>query len=119
MSVWAVRALGAALAHAGVDLAAALAEVGIDGSELAAPDARIDMARAHALFERAPGWSGDPHFGLRAPSHVPRGAARALEYAIRSSTTAGDALAQLARYYAVINDRAGLVIEGGDPFVVR
>jgi AraC-like DNA-binding protein len=119
MSTLGVRALAAALAARGVDVAAALARVGIEPAQLAEPDGRIDLRRAFPFFEQACELTGDPHFALHAAALVPAGSLEALEYALRSCATVGDALEQLARYYAVVNDRVVLHVERGtDRFAV-
>jgi AraC-like DNA-binding protein len=110
MSVLGVRAIAAALVARGVDAAAALVRVGIEPAQLADPERRIELTHAFALFDLACELTGDPHFGLHAAALVPGGSLDVLEYAIRSCATIGDAIAQLARYYAVINDRAALAI---------
>lgn len=111
MSVLGVRAMASALVARGVDVAAALARVGIDPAELADAERRIDLRHAFPFFAQVPELTGDPHFGLHAAALVPAGSMEALEYAVRSCATVGDALAQLARYYAVVDDRAALRVE--------
>jgi len=110
MSALGVRAMAAALVAKGVDAAAALRAVGIERDGLADAERRIDLHRAFPFFERVCELTGDPHFGLHAAALVPHGSLDALEYAIRSCATIGDAIAQLARYYAVIDDRAALAV---------
>lgn len=111
MSTLGVRALAAALVARGVDAAAALSRAGIDPASLADPEGRIDLRHAFPFFASTPGLTGDPHFGLHAAALVPAGSMEALEYALRSCATAGAALEQLARYYAVVDDRAALRVE--------
>ncbi len=111
MSVLGVRAMAAALVARGVDVAAALSRAGIDPANLADAEGRIDLRHAFRFFELVPELTGDPHFSLRAAALVPAGTLEALEYAIRSCATIGAALEQLARYYAVVDDRAALRVE--------
>jgi AraC-like DNA-binding protein len=111
MSVLGVRAMSAALVARGVDVAAALARVGIDPAALADAEGRIELRHAFPFFAQVPELTGDPHFGLHAAALVPPGSLEALEYALRSCTTIGEALEQLARYYAVVDDRAALHVE--------
>lgn len=103
--------MAAALAAAGADAAAALRSVGIEPADLADPERRVDLQRAFPFFERACELTGDPHFGLHSAALVPSGSLGAIEYAIKSCATIGDAIEQLARYYAVVDDRAALAIE--------
>jgi AraC-like DNA-binding protein len=111
MSVLGVRAMAAALAAHGVDVVAALVSAGIEPAALADPEGRIDLRHAFPFFAQVPALTGDPHFGLHAAALVPAGSMEALEYALRSCPTAGAALEQLARYYAVVDDRAALHVE--------
>lgn len=120
MSALGVKALAAALRVRGVDVAAALAEAGVDPAALADAEGRVDLQQAFCFFERAPALSGDPHFGVHAALLVPAGALEALEYVARSCATLGDALVQIARFYAVVDDRAALRVErDGDRFAVH
>lgn len=113
MSVLGVRALAAALAAATDErtAGATLRAAGIAPEALADPEGRIDLRHAFAFFTATCAATGDPHFGIRAAPLVPAGSMEALEYALRSCATIGDALRALARYYAVVDDRAAVHVE--------
>lgn len=114
MSALGVRALAAALTGAGVNAADALARARIDIADIASSDGRVPLPNAFALFDLACELTGDPHFGVHAARLVPPGSMEAVEYAIRSCATAGDGLAALARFYAVVDDRATLTVTRSD-----
>ena len=111
MFVQSVRAIAAALLASGIDAVPVLRRAGIDPARLADPDGRVELDHAWAFFDCAREASGDPHFGLHAATRIPAGSMEAIEYAVRSCATLGDAIAQLARYYAVVDDRAAIHIE--------
>jgi AraC-like DNA-binding protein len=75
------------------------------------PDERIPVARAHALLEAGVRVTGDPHLGLKAGRLMSAGYCGAIDYAMRSAKTVGDAIAILTRYVRLINDALELKLE--------
>ncbi len=90
--------------RAGVDPSRLLTELGIDPKTLDDPDASIPADVALRLFDEAPRRAGDDAFGLHAAETSPPGAFEVLDYATRSSRTAGEALARVTRYYALVHE---------------
>jgi AraC-like DNA-binding protein len=111
LSVLALRVLAFAVTHAGGDARALFAEVGVDPALLDREDARVPAERAFAAFERARAFVGDDAFALNGAAALPLGTMAALDFAVRSSGTMGEALARIIRYYGFVDDGTALHLE--------
>lgn len=78
------------------------------------PDARISGRTAlelwHALIER----TGDPALQLSAPTELPFGAYRVIDYLVGASTTVGEGIERFARFFRLIADTVRLTLEHGE-----
>lgn len=103
----------------GVDVDLVLRRCAVD------PDGRvggvpIDAARRVEFFERAAELSGEPSLGLKVGLRLPLGSSGAVDYASRTSSTFGDALARASRLLGALSDRVALRIEEeGDHAQIR
>jgi AraC-like DNA-binding protein len=114
LSTLSVRPVLLALARAGVDArgtAAFLADLGLDAGVFEQAEARIPAEVAFRAFERAIELTGDEQLFLRTAEALPMGALQVLDFAVRSSATMGEALARVARYYALLDDNSTLRVE--------
>lgn len=110
-SVTILRALAAAVRAAGADADRFLERAGVDASTLAEDDARVPLRTAVRAWEAAAEVSGDPAFGLRFPSRVPRGTMSVYEYVLRSSESVGAALDRMVRYQRLVHEAVSVHVE--------
>lgn len=104
----------AAAALRGVPPARLLATVGLDPQSLLAPDGRIAAEPALRTWRVAAELCGDPCFGLNVVERLHLDYLGGLGLALHGSTTFGDALQRLARFFALVNQHVTLaVIEDG------
>lgn len=106
-----LRAFCAALGMHGVDVDALLSEVGLARRTITEGEGRVPVSAALTLFERAPALTGDPAFGVNVGVGMPVGMLPALDWAVRSSRDAREALRRVARYYAFVDDGCSLRFE--------
>ena len=106
-----------ALEAAGVDIEAFAAEVELPLEALKDPDRRLPRDLAVRTWLAASTVTNDDVFGLHVAERAPVGMYGALEYAIRVSPTAGQALAQLARYYSIVSNLSSVAVEKNDDVV--
>ncbi|MGH7856828.1 MAG: AraC family transcriptional regulator ligand-binding domain-containing protein, partial [Candidatus Binatia bacterium] len=80
-------------------------------------DIRFDCGRApncvphhvlHAVWREAALRSGDDAFGIHVAEQIRPGAFDVLDYAIRASSTFGEALERLCRYHRILHDDAAV-----------
>lgn len=84
------------------------------------PDERIPVRQADELLTAAVQWTRDPLLGLKAGSLMSIGDCGAIDYAMRSAATVGDALAVAKRYMRFVNDALDLRVElDGERVVLR
>lgn len=78
------------------------------------PDERLAVTRVHELLDAALRFTGDPLLGLKAGRGMAVGHCGAIDYAMRSSTTVGEAIAIAIRYACLVNDvlELDLVVDG-------
>jgi AraC-like DNA-binding protein len=110
-SIRTVRPLLGYLAARGHDTAAMLQAEGVDPSVVDEPEARLPHAIMIRVWEAAGRLTGDQDLGLHAAEAIRPGDFGAIEYLVRTSQTLGAGLVRLARYYAVLNDGAEVVLE--------
>ena len=105
------RALLDACVRLGIDVDAMLAAAQLDRSTVYDADARIPGEKVVALWRQAYERSGDPHLALHAAEALPFGAYKVIDFLAGSSTSVGDGLTRIARYFPLINSVVGFRIE--------
>ncbi|MCZ7681421.1 MAG: AraC family transcriptional regulator [Sandaracinaceae bacterium] len=119
--LWSVALRGAldAFTALGLDADRIRREAGVDPKLLADPDARIPLSASGAIWPAAAAQWGRPGLGLWAGSALSFGKLEALDYALATASTVGEALARLTRYSDVVTAGAtGFVLVGarrGEP----
>jgi AraC-like DNA-binding protein len=104
------------LAHAGrvgLDVDGLLRDLRIPPAELDDPDMRMPvptLERAWAKFTAA---SSDEAFGLHLAQGTEEGAFEVLDYAVSFSSTVGDAVDRVARYYRLVSDDMAIQVLRG------
>jgi AraC-like DNA-binding protein len=106
-----LRPILSCAAARGVDTSALLAEVGVPESALEDGDYRILDSVHERVWHEAAARSGDPAFGLHVAESARVGSYDALEYALRSSCTLGDAFHRMSIYYRLLCDGLATVVE--------
>jgi len=103
------------LVQAGCDPAPAAAEAGIDPSQLADPDSRVEHDRVVRLWELAGELSGEPDFGLRCAGLLQPGHMGVVEYGFRKSHSIRQGMERIQRYFRINHDVAGFELsdDGG------
>jgi AraC-like DNA-binding protein len=91
-----------------------LREATIDPAALDRREARVPMASALRAWDHIVGELRDPFIGLRLVETLSFGSGDILDYLLRSSANAGEALQQLVRYAPLMNDvdRLGMQVAG-------
>lgn len=100
-----------ALALAGVDAPALLAEVGLDVAALADPFGEIPLRCFVAMFEAAAAHTEDPHFGLHLGLAFAMTDLGVLGYVLANSPTIEDAFRNLGRYFCVHQEGTSMGVE--------
>ncbi|MCZ7685529.1 MAG: AraC family transcriptional regulator [Sandaracinaceae bacterium] len=113
------RAVLEACERLGLDGAELLARAGLSREEIEDPDRRVEAERADALWRHAYERAGDPCLALHAAEALPFGAYKVIDYLATHAPTAGAGLEQVAAYFPLIDPRARLVVEHGDPTRLR
>ena len=109
------RAVLEAIERSGADGQAVLTEAGLRRSEVEDPDVRISAAASDRLWQAAYRVSGDPALALHTAVALPGGTYRIFHYVSANSATVGEAFAQIADGFALIEPRAVLkVVEADD-----
>lgn len=78
------------------------------------PDARIPGRTALVLWQALIERTGDPALQLAAPTALPFGAYRVIDYLVGASATVGEGIERFARFFRLIADAVRLSIEGDD-----
>lgn len=99
---------------AGSDVDDLLAEAGIGRGDLVDPEVRLPLSDVLALWDRIRDRVGNQTLQLEAPSHLPVGAYKVIEYLIDASTTVGEAIGRFARFFRLIADYTRIFVEPGD-----
>jgi len=89
-----------------IPTAGLLEQVGLDAGSVADPDARLSASRVNALWTEIYRITSDPDLALHVAESVPFGAYKVFDYVALGSSTVGDGLTQIARYFPLVNDRA-------------
>lgn len=79
------------------------------------PDARIPAPTVLALWDELRERSGDPALQLAAPTALPFGAYRVIDYLVYASSTVGEGVVRFARFFRLVADAVCLTVhEDGD-----
>ncbi len=109
------RAMLQVLEGEGAPAESLLAEAGLRRADLADPDVRIPASAADRLWQAAYRHGSDPALALHVATAIPAGTYRIFHYLAANSLRVGDALAQVADCFAVIDPRVILeVVETDD-----
>jgi AraC-like DNA-binding protein len=100
------RPVLALLHERGIDVAAVLAEVGLNEAELLAPGHRMPREKVVLLSQRLMALCADPEVGLLAAERSQLPDLGLLGYLMRHSSDASQAIEQMARYSRLIADAA-------------
>jgi AraC-like DNA-binding protein len=95
----------------GVRTADLLAAAGLARELVEDPDARLPAPAVLALWDALRSRSGDAALQLAAPTTLPFGAYRVIDYLVDSSSTVGEAIGRFARFFRLIADAMRLSIE--------
>jgi AraC-like DNA-binding protein len=99
------------IAAQGHDVNALLRGQGVDPILLRDPEARLPHTAAIRLWEVAGELTNDTNLGLHVAEAIQQGQFGALEYALRTSTSLGEAFARLCRYHRLLHDAAEVALE--------
>jgi AraC-like DNA-binding protein len=105
-----VKGIAEALRSEGLDVAALLAEAGLDAATLSDPDSRFSTERVSLLWQLAVARSGKPAIGLANSSVAKPASFDLVGYAMMSSPHLLGILERLTRYVAIVSDAASLAI---------
>jgi len=99
----------------GVPTADLLQEAGLTHEYLDDPDARIPGPAVLAIWNALRERTGDPALQLAAPTTLPFGAYRVIDYLVTASATVGDGIRRFVRFFGLIADATSLsVTRDGD-----
>ena len=98
----------------GFDTSELLERVGIARSTLDDADARIPGRTALELWSALIERTGDPALHLSAPTQLPFGAYRVIDYLVGASSTVGEGIERFARFFRLIADAVALRVERSD-----
>lgn len=94
----------------GVRTADVLRKAGVARELIEEPDARLPAPTVMAIWVALRERSGDPALQLRAPTALPWGAYRVIDYLVAASTTVGDGVRRFARFFGIISETVSLEI---------
>lgn len=98
-----VQSVLEAAARRGIRREVLLDAVGLDPQLVADPYELIPLAKEDALWREVLARTGDEAFGVRAATHLRRGAFRGLEYLVRTSQTLGEGISALERFARLLH----------------
>ena len=98
----------------GVRTADVLKKAGVTREHLETPDARIPAPAVLAIWDTLRERTGEPALQLFAPTALPWGAYRVIDYLVAASTTVGDGVRRFARFFGIISETVSLsIVEHG------
>ena len=98
----------------GVPTADLLQQAGLTRAFLEDPDSRIPAPTVLALWDALRGRTGDPALQLSAPSILPFGAYRVIDYIVAASETLGEGVERFARFFGLIAQSVSLHVDHDD-----
>jgi AraC-like DNA-binding protein len=99
-----------------------LASAGLSREVLEDPDARIPGDAAFRLWQALIERTGDAALQLAAPTQLPFGAYRVIDYLVGASATVGEGVTRFAQFFRLIADAISLTVEeepGGQRLCLR
>lgn len=104
----------------GVDIDRVLRSLGMPPALLDDPDARVPEAMRERAWAEIGAMAHDEALGIHVAQHAPEGAFDVLDYAMYFSSTLGEAVQRVARFYRLLTDAAAIeVIPDGDATHLR
>jgi AraC-like DNA-binding protein len=97
----------------GAEVSDLLRDAGLTVDVLEDPDARLPAPTVLKLWNALRDRTGDPALQLVAPTALPFGAYRIIDYLVAASTTVGDGVRRFAQYFSLIADSLVLDISEG------
>jgi AraC-like DNA-binding protein len=97
----------------GIETADLLKEAGLTREFLEDPDSRIPAPTVLALWNSLRERAADPTLQLVAPTSLPFGAYRVIDYLVAASANVGDGILRFARFFRLIADAISLMVEEG------
>jgi AraC-like DNA-binding protein len=97
----------------GAQTADVLEQAELSRDTLEDPDARLPGPTALSVWNALRERTGDPALQLVAPTILPFGAYRVIDYMVAASATVGDGIRRFARFFGLIADAMELTIEAG------
>jgi AraC-like DNA-binding protein len=94
----------------GFETADLLEQAAVPRECLEDPDARLPGPTVMALWNALRERTGDPFLQLAAPTSLPFGAYRVIDYLVAASTTVGEGVGRFARFFELIADAANLSV---------
>jgi AraC-like DNA-binding protein len=98
----------------GIETADLLEEAGLTPAYLEDPDARIAGDVVLALWDALRDRAADPLLQLAAPTSLPFGAYRVIDYLVAASATVGEGVLRFVRFFGLIADAVTLKIDPGE-----
>lgn len=98
----------------GIRTADLLEEAGLTREALEDLDARLPAPTALAIWNALRDRAADPALQLAAPTGLPFGAYRVIDYLVGASTTVGEGIERFARFFRLIADAVALGLERDD-----
>jgi AraC-like DNA-binding protein len=98
----------------GVQTADLLEEAGLTREALEDPDGRIPGAAVLTIWNALRERTGDPALQLAAPTSLPFGAYRLIDYLVGASATVGEGIRRFAGFFGLIADGVTLSIDEGE-----
>lgn len=95
----------------GVNTAELLRAAGIAREHLDDPDARLPAPAVLAVWNALRQRTSDPALQLVAPTSLPFGAYRVIDYLVGASATVGDGIDRFARFFRLIADTVALSVD--------
>jgi AraC-like DNA-binding protein len=111
IAVTSTLAMVRAAAARGADTHAVLTELRVDPAILEDPDARLPAPTVLAVWNALRAATGDPTLQLVAPTALPFGAYRIIDYLVAASPTVGDGVQRFARYFGLIAEEVVLEVQ--------
>ncbi|HEX6135392.1 MAG TPA: AraC family transcriptional regulator [Longimicrobiales bacterium] len=98
----------------GIETADLLVAVGLTRESLEDPDSRIPGPTVLGIWNALRERTADPALQLAAPTSLPFGAYRIIDYLVGASATVGEGISRFARFFSLIADAVVLSVNGTD-----
>jgi AraC-like DNA-binding protein len=91
-----------------------LAEAGLARGDLVDPAVRLPLSDVLRLWDQILDRVGNRPLQLEAPSHLPLGAYKVVDYLVLASPTVGEGIVRFARFFRLIADHVRILVEPGE-----